>query len=218
MNTQYGQLTEAIVYDLTSHSQGYSGPTDDLKSVATSRVQAAVAGVVDKTPSISRYAKKAPRDNSQALYLAAYWLATGSVQTGYKTLADEASALLEEADSYYDGWASWATGGTLQSGGESTDEIQLILNDAVTLAGTWNALMAVENLKRLISSNVDNPPDDLSLPERGSRNFKDFLINTFVPKGLREKPWIVPVTIVSLLLVSVTVPLLIKMISRGGRK
>jgi hypothetical protein len=218
MNSQYGQLTQAIVYDLTTHTQGFGGPTDDLRSVATSRVQAATAGVVDKSPSISRYAKKAPRDNSQAYYVAAYWLATGSLQTGYKTLAEEAETFLEEGDSFYDGWASWATGGTIQSGGEKTDKIQIILNDALKIAGTWNATDAVYQLKKLVSDNVNDPPDDLSLPERGSRSFKEFLISTFVPRGLREKPWIVPVTIVSLLLVSVTVPLLIMKLNKGGRK
>jgi len=218
MNSQYGQLTEALVYDIASHSQGFGGPTDDLRSVTTNRVQAALAGVVDKSPSISIYAKKAPRDNSQAYYIAAYWLATGSLQTGYKTLAEEAEALLEEGNSYYDGWASWATGGTLQSGGEKTDKIQIILNDALQIAGTWNATSAVNQLKKLVTDNVNDPPDDLSLPERGTRSFKEFLISTFVPRGLRERPWVVPVTIVSLLLVSVTVPLLIKKLNKGGRK
>ena len=117
MNSSFGHIQPILAYDLVTRTDGfgYAGPTDDLRSAATNRVSAALAGVQDKNPTISRLAKKAPRDNSQAFYLGAYWLATGSLQTGSATLAQESKSSLDEGDSYYDGWASWATGGTLQS-------------------------------------------------------------------------------------------------------
>ena len=220
MNSSFGHIQPILAYDLVTRTDGfgYAGPTDDLRSAATNRVSAALAGVQDKNPTISRLAKKAPRDNSQAFYLGAYWLATGSLQTGSATLAQESKSSLDEGDSYYDGWASWATGGTLQSGGEGTDKVQLILNDALRLAGTWGATAAADQLKKLVSDNVNNPPDDLSLPDRTGRSIREFLISTFVPKGLRDRPWIVPVVLLSIIFLTVGLPIIIKKVSKKGKR
>jgi hypothetical protein len=216
MSSSYG-IPPVIAYDLVTRSEGfgYAGPTDDLRTAATNRVSAAVAGVYEKRPSTARVAKKPARDNSEAYYLAAYWLGTGALETGYDKLARAAKSYLDEGDSYYDGWASWATAGVMQSGGEGTDKIQTILNDALKLAGTWGAQLAADELKKLVMDNVDSPPDDTSVPERVGRSFKEWLISSFVPAGLRDRAWIIPVGLVSIIVLAIAAPIIIKRVKKG---
>ena len=214
-------ITPAVAYDMVTHSSGFGGygaPTDVLQSEARARVEAAEAGSWASKPSTPSRMRKAPANNTEAYFLAAFWVATGAVQTGQTALASVARKFYNEGESYYEGLASWVTGGIYQSGGQQTDKIHQILKDAGQATFDYGAKSATTHLGKLLGKEVKNPALELGIFDKVQKKIKNTVIDIFVPRALRGKVWIVPVVTLVLIGFVVGIPLWIRKIRRKKRK
>jgi hypothetical protein len=162
--------------------------------------------------------RKAPSNNTEAYFLAAFWVATGAVQTGQAGLASVARKLYNEGKSYYEGWASWATGGIYQSGGQQTDKIHQVLKDAGQATFDYGAKSATTQLGKLLGKEVKNPALELGIFDKVQKKIKNTVVDIFIPRGLRGKVWIVPVVTLVLISLAVGIPLWIRKVRRKKRK
>ncbi len=198
MNSSFGRIDPVIQYDMVTHSSGLGGPlggaTEDLRNAAKSRVESAQAPVYSSKPSIPSIMKHAPRSDLEAYFVAAFWLATGSVQTGSAELSRLATEQYEKGESYWDSWSSWLTGG-VYTGADETDNIQVILSNAATNALRYGGIKAQNELKKLILSETNDPAVERNLPAKITTRFVDRMTDLFIPKSLQRLAWLIPVGI-----------------------
>ena len=138
--------------------------------------------------------KHAPRSDLEAHFVAAFWLATGSVQTGSAELSRLATEQYEKGESYWDSWSSWLTGG-VYTGADETDNIQVILSNAATNALRYGGIKAQNELKKLILSETNDPAVERNLPAKITTRFVDRMTDLFIPKSLQRLAWLIPVGI-----------------------
>ena len=208
-------ISQIMQYDLVSHSQGFGGVygdmTADLRDEAVGRVRAAEIGVIQRHPSIPKIMRASPRSNLEAYYVAAFWLATGALQSGQADLTSLAVSSLETGESYYNSWSSWLSLGTYTGGGEETDKILAILNSAANSAMQLGAAPASGELKAIILDEVAEPTTEPDLPAKIRSKFLDLVLPD-VPKWLM---WVIPVSLVVLVSL-VVVPRLMRGRRAGG--
>ena len=208
-------IAPVITYDIVSHAPGFGGVygdiTADLRDEASGRVRAAEVGVIQKHPSIPKIMRVAPRSNLEAYYVAAFWLATGALQSGQADLTSLAVSSLETGESYYNSWSSWLSLGTYTGGGEETGQILSILNSAANSAMQYGAVPASGELKALILDEVADPTKEPDLPHKIRGKFFDLVL----PKVPKIPLWVIPVTLVVLVSL-VVVPRLMRRRRAGG--
>ena len=201
MNYSFGRIAPVIQYDIVTHSSGLGGPfgdaLEDLRNAAKSRVATANANVYSPNPSTPSIMKHAPRSDLEAHFVAAFWLATGAVQsaqTGKAALARLATEQYEKGESYWDSWSSWLTWG-FRTGADDTDNIQVILSNAATNALRYGAIKAQNELKKLILAETNDPAVEPTLPAKITTRFADRVADFFIPKSLQRLAWLIPVGI-----------------------
>ena len=180
-----------ITYDLTSSgtlgdygAYFVSAHTKSLQAEAQSAVSAAMQGVDLKIPTSSSM-KKQPKNNLDAMYVAAYWMALGAMRVRSGWLAQNAADQINLANGYIDSWR-------ITNVAHGVERITEILNSA---AGAC----------KIIVQNVKNAPNPRGLVNRSSRYLGQTLVDLLIPHWLKKNWWVIPVVLGVLI---ITPPLL----------
>lgn len=193
-----------IIYDLTSSgtlgdygAYFVSAHTKSLQAEAQSAVSAAMQGVDLKIPTSSSM-KKQPKNNLDAMYVAAYWMALGAMRVRSGWLAQNAADQINLANGYIDSWR-------ITNVAHGVERIAEILNSAAGACKIKGANKEAKVLQKLIVQNVKNAPNPRGLVNRSSRYLGQTLVDLLIPHWLKKNWWVIPVVLGVLI---ITPPLL----------